>query len=95
MQVGDDPFTQQRKQKAQNMKAQEKRQLANMKASAKQGAAPTTLRLAAVLPEKGRGKPNKHKDAADDVRTSGQGVYNQLKWSMFSCHNHWPGLVIL
>lgn len=67
-QVGQDPFSQQKAQKAKVIKEQEKRQVANLKVSAKQGAHPATLRLAAALPEKGRGRPAKRKELAGDVR---------------------------
>lgn len=53
------------------MKAQHKRQVANIKASAKttgsSGALPPTLKLAAALPEHGKGKPTKRKEMKDDV----------------------------
>ncbi|KAK9811038.1 hypothetical protein WJX73_008233 [Symbiochloris irregularis] len=67
---GEDPFTKQREEKREGVKAQEKRQLANAKASAKAGAPPSTLRLAATLPSKGKGKPNKRRELADDVRSA-------------------------
>ena len=57
------------KSKKERVRTNEKRQLANIKASAKvHGAAsiPHTLRLAASLPEHGKGRPVKRKELMDD-----------------------------
>lgn len=70
MQPGEDPFTQLRQEKRDRLKKQNKQQLANVKQAVKtSGAAavPTTLRLAAALPEKGKGKPAKRKELRDEV----------------------------
>lgn len=69
-QPGEDPFAQMRKDKKARVDKQEKARLANLKAAAKAGgkaALPPTLRLAASLPEHGRGKPLKHRDYKDEV----------------------------
>ena len=69
-QVGEDPFTQMKKDKAGRVKAGEKLQLANVKHSLKtagKGSVPPTLKLAASLPEHGRGKPTKRKELKQDV----------------------------
>ena len=56
------------------MKDEQKRQLQNIKTSAKavgsSAALPPTLKLAAALPAYGKGKPTKRKDMHDDVRFS-------------------------
>ena len=55
------------------MKKQAKAQLSNLKAAAKaggKGALPPTLRLAAALPEHGKGKPVKRKELAGEVRAA-------------------------
>ncbi len=69
-QVGEDPFTKQRQEKKERVKKQEKQQLANLKAAAKAGGAgalPPTLRLAAALPEHGKGRPAKRKELKGEV----------------------------
>lgn len=71
LQVGDDPFSKQKRDKKARVAKQEKAQLANLKAAAKsggKGALPPTLRLAAALPEHGRGRPVRHKDYKQEVR---------------------------
>lgn len=75
MQEGEDPFTRQKAEKRDRVKAQAARQLANAKASAKAMGArapppvlPPTLQLAASLPEHGRGRPVKRREIRDDVR---------------------------
>jgi regulator of ribosome biosynthesis len=69
-----DPFTRQLKEKKERVKKQGDRQLANLKNAVKEGgkgALPATLRLAAALPEHGRGKPTKRKEMLSDlVKTS-------------------------
>ncbi len=71
-QVGEDPFTKLKQEKRERVKDQQKRQLQNIKASAKavgsSAAVPPTLKLAAALPAHGKGKPTKRKDMHDDVR---------------------------
>lgn len=70
MQVGEDPFSQMKKDKAGKVKAGQKRELANVKNALKKagrGAVPPTLKLAASLPEHGRGRPTKQKELKDDV----------------------------
>ena len=70
MQVGEDPFSQMKKDKAGKVKAGQKRELANVKNALKKagrGAVPSTLKLAASLPEHGRGRPTKQKELKDDV----------------------------
>lgn len=72
-QVGEDPFTKLKQEKRERVKDQQKRQLQNVKASAKavgsSAALPPTLKLAAALPAHGKGKPTKRKDMHDDVRS--------------------------
>lgn len=68
----EDPFAEQKKQKRDRVKAQDKRQLDNLKTTARAGGAaalPSTLRLAATLPEHGKGRPVKRKELHDDVWT--------------------------
>lgn len=70
VQPGEDPFTKQRNEKKERVKKQEKQQLANLKAAAKAGGAaalPATLRLAAALPEHGKGRPAKRKELKGEV----------------------------
>ena len=71
---GEDPFTQQRAAKRERVAKQDKRQLANLKAGAKaggKGALPPTLRLAAALPEHGRGPPVKRRELKGEVCAAG------------------------
>lgn len=71
LQPGEDPFTQLRQEKRERVKKQHKQQAANTKLAMKAGGAeavPATLRLAASLPEKGKGKPTKRKELRDEVR---------------------------
>lgn len=69
----EDPFTRQRAEKRERVKKQEKQQLANLKAAAKAGgsaALPPTLRLAAALPEHGKGRPAKRKELKDELKAA-------------------------
>jgi hypothetical protein len=66
-QVGEDPFTQLREEKRERIKGQQQRQLANVKLAAKTGALPPTLKLAAKLQERGKGKHHKRKELKDEV----------------------------
>jgi hypothetical protein len=66
-QPGEDPFTKQRTDKRERVRKQAKQQLANAKAAAKAGTLPPTLRLAAALPEHGKGRPAKRKEMRDEV----------------------------
>lgn len=53
------------------VKAGKKRELANVKNTLKKvgkSAVPSTLKLAATLPEHGKGKPTKRKELVEDVR---------------------------
>jgi regulator of ribosome biosynthesis len=71
-QVGEDPFTKQRQDKRERVKKQAKQQLGNLKAAVKTGGAgalPPTLRLAAALPEHGKGRPVKRKELSGEVST--------------------------
>jgi regulator of ribosome biosynthesis len=73
-QPGEDPFTLLRQEKRERVKTQQKQQLANVKQALKAGGAsavPATLRLAAALPSKGKGKPTKRKELRDEVRGEG------------------------
>jgi len=72
-----DPFTRNLKEKKERVKKQSGRQLANLKTAAKeggQGALPATLRLAATLPEHGRGKPTKRKEMLPEIKKSSKHV---------------------
>ena len=67
----EDPFASMRKEKKQRVKKQEDQQLKNLKASAKAGgnaALPPTLKLAAALPEHGRGRPSKRKELHSELK---------------------------
>jgi regulator of ribosome biosynthesis len=71
LQPGEDPFTLLRQEKRERVKHQQKQQLANVKQAVKESGAaavPATLRLAAALPNKGKGKPTKRKELRDEVR---------------------------
>lgn len=73
----EDPFTKNMKEKKERVKKQSQRQLANLKNAAKeggQGALPATLRLAATLPEHGRGKPTKRKEMLAEIKKSSKHV---------------------
>jgi hypothetical protein len=70
LQPGEDPFTLLRQEKRERVKHQQKQQLANVKQAVKESGAaavPATLRLAAALPNKGKGKPTKRKELRDEV----------------------------
>lgn len=70
-QVGDDPFSAGIREKKERVAKQDKRRLANLKATAKAGGTsslPPTLKLAASLPQHGKGRPVKRKELKDDVR---------------------------
>ena len=70
-QEGSDPFTDMRQGKKDRMKLNDKQHMGNLKAAMKAsgpGALPATLKLAASLPEHGKGKPTKRKDLEADVR---------------------------
>jgi len=59
-----------KKDKAGRVKAGQMRELANVKNALKKagrGAVPPTLKLAASLPEHGRGRPSKKMELKDDV----------------------------
>ena len=74
LQGGDDPFSRAAKEKRDLVKATEKRQIKNAKAALKTAGPgaplPPTLKLAASLPEHGKGKPAKRKEMQDDVSPS-------------------------
>jgi hypothetical protein len=88
VQPGEDPFTKQRQDKKERVKKQQKQQLANVKAAVKAGgmaALPPTLRLAAALPEHGKGRPAKRKELHDEVRVQKICGWCQAKAGL--CHN--------
>jgi regulator of ribosome biosynthesis len=69
----EDPFTRMAKDKKERVKRQGKREVANAKAAVKAGgpsALPPTLRLAASLPEHGKGKPTKRADMHPELRSA-------------------------
>ena len=73
----EDPFTKMRKEKKQRVKKNEAQQLANLKAAAKSGGKqvlPATLKLAASLPEHGRGKPTKRKELKGELKVAARQV---------------------
>lgn len=79
LQVGEDPFTQLKKEKKDRVKKNQKQQLENLKVTAKGGGQlPASLRLAAQLPEHGRGPPEK-KRIKDDVSAS---LGLSLRWPL-------------
>ena len=70
LQLGEDPFGEQRKEKKARLASQEGRQLKNKQASDKvhgKPALPPTLKLAASLPEHGKGVPTKKRELKLDV----------------------------
>jgi hypothetical protein len=70
LQPGEDPFSLLKQEKKDRQKKQNKQQLANVKQAIKTGGAaavPATLRLAATLPDKGKGKPTKRRELRDEV----------------------------
>jgi regulator of ribosome biosynthesis len=72
-----DPFTRSARDKKDRVKKQTQRQLANLKHAAKeggQGALPATLRLAATLPEHGRGRPTKRKEMLTELKKTSKHV---------------------
>lgn len=71
LQAGEDPFGDQRKEKKAKIASQEGRQLKNKQASDKihgKPVLPPTLKLAASLPEHGKGVPTKRRELKADVR---------------------------
>ncbi|KAK9916893.1 hypothetical protein WJX75_008410 [Coccomyxa subellipsoidea] len=70
--IGEDPFSKLKQEMRERVKDQQKRQLQNIKASAKavgsSAALPPTLKLAAALPAHGKGKPTKRKEMHDDIK---------------------------
>ena len=71
LQAGEDPFGDQRKEKKARIAHQEGRQLKNKQASDKihgKPILPPTLKLAASLPEHGKGVPTKRRELKADVR---------------------------
>ena len=72
-QVGSDPFAEMRLAKRERTQKNEKQQMGNLKVALKESgprALPGTVRLAASLPQHGKGRPTKRKDMEDDVRCS-------------------------
>jgi len=70
VQPGEDPFGEQRKEKKARLASQEGRQLKNKQASDKihgKPVLPPTLKLAATLPEHGKGVPTKRRELKADV----------------------------
>jgi regulator of ribosome biosynthesis len=73
----EDPFTRMRREKKDRVKKNESQQLANLKNAHKQGgkgALPATLKLAATLPEHGRGVPSKRKELKSELKTAARQV---------------------
>lgn len=69
----EDPFTKMRRDKKNRAKKQDAQQLANLKSAVKSagsGALPATLKLSAALPEHGKGKPTKRKDAIPELKST-------------------------
>lgn len=70
---GEDPFSKLRKDKKERVNRQQKQQLTNLKGAVKahgKGVLPPTLKLAAALPEHGRGKPEKRKEMEPELRVA-------------------------
>ena len=85
-QVVEDPFGEERTERKARITAQEGRQLKNMKASDQvhgKPALPPTLKLAASLPEHGKGVPTKRRELKTDVSLL---HYNPVLWVVPSCH---------
>ena len=73
----EDPFTRLRREKKERVKKQETQQLSNLKSAVKsggKGALPATLKLAAALPDHGRGKPTKRKEFKAEIKTAARQV---------------------
>ena len=71
LQAGEDPFGEEQKEKKARIASQEGRQLKNKQASDKihgKAVLPPTLKLAASLPEHGKGVPTKRRELKSDVR---------------------------
>ncbi|KAL0031736.1 hypothetical protein WJX79_004189 [Trebouxia sp. C0005] len=72
-QPGEDPFGEERKEKKARLASQEGRQLKNKQASDKihgKPMLPPTLKLAASLPEHGKGVPTKRRELKADVKSA-------------------------
>lgn len=81
-QAGSDPFTDMRQGKKDRIRLNEKQQMGNLKTAIKasgSGALPATLKLAARLPEHGKGVPTKRKDLEADVRLL-LSIPSQVSW---------------
>jgi regulator of ribosome biosynthesis len=73
----EDPFTRKLKEKKERVKKNEKQRLGNLKNAVKEGGAaalPATLKLAASLPEHGRGVPSKRKEMLHELKTTSKHV---------------------
>ncbi len=73
----EDPFTRKLKEKKERVKKNENQRLGNLKNAAKEGgsaALPATLKLAASLPEHGRGRPSKRKEMLGELKTTSKYV---------------------
>lgn len=71
--LGEDPFSKAKTEKKQRTARQTTQQLANLKVAAKQGgkaALPSTIKLAASLPEHGKGRPVKRKDLRGELKSA-------------------------
>lgn len=69
MQVGSDPFAEEKVKKQERVKQNKASQLANLTGSRGGGGGiPASVQLAAKLPEHGRGKPTKRKQMERTVR---------------------------
>ncbi len=68
--MGEDPFSEMAKAKKERVKKQNRQQAENLKTNLKSGhALPVTLKLAATLPENGKGAPpTKRKELKDDIK---------------------------
>lgn len=73
----EDPFSRKLKEKKERVSKNKKQQLNNLKNADKvggKGALPATLRLAASLPEHGRGVPTKRKEMLGELKKAGKEV---------------------
>ena len=87
LQAGEDPFGDQQKEKKARIASQEGRQLKNKQASNKihgKPVLPPTLKLAASLPEHGKGVPTKRRELKADVRHHTV-MYSMCRYQLCQC----------
>lgn len=74
LQAGSDPFTEEKAKKRERVKKNQERHVANLKAAGgggkgapRSGGIPSSVQLAAKLPEHGRGRPTKRSQMGEAV----------------------------